>query len=321
MTTAPAQLLLILDTETSGIDESKHEVLEIAAILYSVDHHCTLQQISTLIPTDLDTNPAEAINNISIAAANATPAELSDYLCQTINYWGQIATYVVAHNAEFDRKWFKEHPILADLYDQAWLCTCHDFTWPKQHRQGQKLIDLALAHGIGVSSAHRALTDCQLLAALFDRMDDLPAMIASATSPKVKVKAEVSYGDRQLAKDAGFRWDGAHKQWVCKLREAELTKFPFPCTVLERAETTLSKTTVNTADSSAADSSAAGSSSNLSKTTPKPSEKAQAQAVATNSPTPTQATPPQQRPPQKVQGNARATSKPKTFPKTDTLPF
>lgn len=307
MTTAPAQLLLILDTETSGIDESKHEVLEIAAILYSVEHHCTLQQISTLIPTDLETNPAEAINNISIAAANATPAELSDYLCQTINYWGKIATYVVAHNAEFDRKWFKEHPILAELYDQAWLCTCHDFTWPKQHRPGQKLIDLALAHGIGVSSAHRALTDCQLLAALFDRMDDLPEMIVSATSPKVKVKAEVSYGDRQLAKDAGFRWDGAHKQWVCKLREAELTKLPFSCTVLERADLERAETTESNRGSSS--------------TTSKSSEKAPVKAVATNSPTATQPPTTQQTAPTKQPKQSRPTSQPQTFPKTDTLPF
>ncbi|NJM57339.1 MAG: hypothetical protein HC857_07780 [Synechococcales cyanobacterium RU_4_20] len=108
MPTAP--LLLILDTETSGINVAQHEVLEIAAVLYSVEHQCSLQQISTLIPTDLETNPAEAINRISIAAANATPPELSDYLCQTINYWGAIAQHVVAHNAEFDRKWFKITP-------------------------------------------------------------------------------------------------------------------------------------------------------------------------------------------------------------------
>ncbi len=236
MATAPAHLLLILDTETTGIDEGKDEVLEVAAILYSLEHHCTLQQISTLLPTDREQNPAEAINQIPIAAANATPPELAEYLCQTINYWGQIAEYIVAHNAEFDRKWFKNHPIFHRLYDRPWLCSCHDITWPKQHKSGQKLIELALAHGVGVSSAHRALTDCQLLAALFDRMENLPELISQATRPKLWVKAEVSYGDRQLAKDAGFRWDGSSKQWIGKLSESELAALPFPYRILDAGE-------------------------------------------------------------------------------------
>ena len=232
MATAPAHLLLILDTETTGLDEAQHKVIEIAAILYSVEHHCVLQQISTLIPSGQDKNPAEAINQIPIAAANATPSELSHYLCQVINYWGEIAEYVVAHNADFDRKWLKQHAIFARLYEQHWLCTCHDFTWPQQHRSGQKLIDLALAHGVGVNSAHRALTDCQLLAALFDRLEDLPERIAAAAGPKVWVKAEIEYRDRQLAKDAGFRWDSGERQWICKLSQASLKHLPFPCQVL-----------------------------------------------------------------------------------------
>ncbi|NJN29982.1 MAG: 3'-5' exonuclease [Synechococcales cyanobacterium RM1_1_8] len=233
--TAPAHLLLILDTETSGLDPAEHSVLEIAAILYSVEHHCVLQQISTLIPGHRQDNPAEAINNIPITAVNATPVELAQYLCQTINYWGEIAEYILAHNAPFDRQWFKDHPTFPTLYNQRWLCTCSDFTWPRQHRPGQKLIDLALAHGIGVSSAHRALTDCQLIAALCDRMTDLPGLIAQATRPKVLVRADVSFEERQLAKDAGFRWDGKTKQWTLRLSREEAAQLPFQHKVLEDA--------------------------------------------------------------------------------------
>ena len=232
MATAPAHLLLILDTETSGIDAADHHVLEIAAILYSVEHQCVLQQISTLIPGNREDNPAQFVNNIPITAVNDTPGELAEYLCRTITYWGEMAEYVVAHNAPFDRKWFKDHPIFASLYDQQWLCTCHEFTWPQQHRPGQKLIDLALAHGIGVSSAHRALTDCQLIASLFDRMEDLPGMIAQAATPKVLVRADVSFKDKQLAKDAGFRWDGKGKQWTLRMNPAEAEKLPFAHSLL-----------------------------------------------------------------------------------------
>jgi DNA polymerase III subunit epsilon len=59
-------------------------------------------------------------------------------------------------------------------------------------------VSLALSHGIGVSSAHRALTDCSLIAALFDRMEKLEAMIEEAKRPKALFQAQVSFKDKDL---------------------------------------------------------------------------------------------------------------------------
>jgi DNA polymerase III subunit epsilon len=226
-------LLLILDTETTGLDPAHGELIEIAAILYSVDQQCVLQQVSTLLPIEATTNAAESINQISARAAQATDRTIAGAICRLIHLWSKQADHLVAHNAEFDRKWFENHPFLADLYQRDWLCTCHDFTWPKQHKSGQKLIDLALAHGIGVSSAHRALTDCQLIASLFDRLPDLPQRIDRAISPKLLVQALVSYDDRQLAKDAGFTWSGKDKIWMRRLTLSEIDELPFDCQTLE----------------------------------------------------------------------------------------
>ncbi len=226
-------LLLILDTETTGLDPAHGELIEIAAILYSVDQQCVLQQVSTLLPIEAATNAAESINQISARAAQVTDKTIADAICRLINLWAKQADYLVAHNAEFDRKWMADHPFLSELYDREWLCSCHDFTWPKQHRSGQKLIDLALAHGIGVSSAHRALTDCQLIASLFDRLPDLAQRIDRAVSPKLLVQALVSYEERHLAKDAGFTWSAKEKQWVRRLTLTEIDQLPFDCQTLE----------------------------------------------------------------------------------------
>src|SRR5690606_28957405 len=94
-------------------------------------------------------------------------------------------------------------------------------------KPGQSLVNLALDHGIGVSSAHRALTDCQLIAALFDRMDDLPGMFQHAMRPKSTYRAIVSYDDRQLAKDAGFRWNGDDKTWTRRMADEDAAAMPF----------------------------------------------------------------------------------------------
>jgi DNA polymerase III epsilon subunit-like protein len=104
-----------------------------------------------------------------------------------------------------------------------WLCTLVDFTFPQQTRQGENLVHLALNHGIAVSSAHRALTDCQLIAALFDRMDDLEGMINKADRPKALYKAQVPFEKKYLAKAAGFKWNADKKSglaawlipWIC----------------------------------------------------------------------------------------------------------
>ena len=55
-------LITILDTENTGLDPAKDTVIEIGAVLYSTEHRGSVQEISTLIPTEL--NPAAAINGL-----------------------------------------------------------------------------------------------------------------------------------------------------------------------------------------------------------------------------------------------------------------
>ncbi|MGE4581343.1 MAG: 3'-5' exonuclease, partial [Synechococcus sp.] len=50
--------LLILDTETSGLDPAAHACLEVGAILFDVASRSVLAQQSFLLP--VDTNAAEA---------------------------------------------------------------------------------------------------------------------------------------------------------------------------------------------------------------------------------------------------------------------
>jgi DNA polymerase-3 subunit epsilon len=220
--------LLILDWETTGPDASQHKRLELGLILYSIEHNAVLQSLSTLLPIGDDPNIAQPINGIAPAAANEITIDLAKGIFQQARAMAAASAYVVAHNAEFDKQWC-DHPSLAFLLDLPWLCSCHDFSWPRQHRHGQKLIELALAHGIGVCSAHRALDDCNLLARLFDVMGDrLPTMVEAAAMPRHLYIADVSFADKELARAEGFQWKGDVKQWQRKLTEAEAAQMPFP---------------------------------------------------------------------------------------------
>ena len=54
--------ILILDTETTGLDENKDEVIEIGCILFDVSFKCVLSQVSFLFP--VNNNKAEYVNGI-----------------------------------------------------------------------------------------------------------------------------------------------------------------------------------------------------------------------------------------------------------------
>jgi DNA polymerase-3 subunit epsilon len=227
------QTLLIVDLETTGTDPKKDQVIELGAILYSVTHCCSLQQLSTLFPV-LE-NQAESINHISCEASQEIKnfqMALSQFCC-----WVEQADYLVAHYAQFDKEWFG-NGVLPEV-NKPWLCTFHDFIWPKNHRP-TNLVSTALNHGVGVSHAHRALTDCQLIAAIFDRVGADPQAFRTALEkaiqgskdPLILVVANVPIERKDLAKQHGFKWNKyLEKKWVKEIKRSEFLiekdQYPF----------------------------------------------------------------------------------------------
>ncbi|MBW4553283.1 MAG: 3'-5' exonuclease [Aphanocapsa sp. GSE-SYN-MK-11-07L] len=232
--------VLIVDTETTGLELDNGQVIEIGAILYSLRHQTTIQQASVLLPAK--DNPAENINRIKSAALATLSPSIAELGIATILDMARMADVVAAHNAVFDRKWFGSTGINGALLPNlvatngdplCWVCTCNDFEWPNQTRPGQSLIELALAHDIGVYANHRALTDCQLLAALFDRMENVQAMFERALRPKARFTALVSYDNRDLAKQAGFKWFSDRKVWERVMAVEDAQQLPFRVRCLE----------------------------------------------------------------------------------------
>ena len=220
-----ARTLLIIDTETSGLDPEAHHCLEIGAILFDVTSRQVLAQMSCLLP--VESNAAEAINRIP-AAVTRLPQPWKpglDYFQELLN----SADLLVAHNAAFDQQWFgRDHLPATDL---PWLCSMEDMRWPKekQLRSRPSVRDLALAYEIPVWAAHRALSDCIYLAEVFRRCDQLEQLIERGLEHRSLMKAQVSYDDRQLARDAGFRWNDPVKgAWTRRLSAREVGELPFP---------------------------------------------------------------------------------------------
>lgn len=224
---------LIIDTETNGLEDSS-KVIEIGAILYSVENQCSLQEISTLLPAT--ENAAEHVNRIKAPALDEiTTTRSVSFAMELLFAMSKAADVYVAHNAEFDSKLIFGNTDFLPLASLPWLCTMSDFKWPSATREQGSLINIALDHGLGVGSAHRALTDCRLIARLFDRMPDLPAMFRIAMRPKALFVGLQPFEDNQLAKDAGFKWDRlVPRKWSRIMAIEDAQSLPFPVSMIEQ---------------------------------------------------------------------------------------
>lgn len=192
--------VLILDTETTGLFPDKgDQTIEIAAVLFNVKHKSILQCFSTLLPCEA--NPAEKINHISVEmtqcsypfARHLTTEEIekaweNPISEATIKYEEHItfnrilidmcnaADACVAHNAQFDKGFIKNLPCGGHLLNKKWICTKNNFTWPVR-LQRMRLEDICHGMGVPYVNAHRALTDCLLIAMCFQNVEDLEGAI------------------------------------------------------------------------------------------------------------------------------------------------
>jgi DNA polymerase-3 subunit epsilon len=217
--------LLIVDTETSGLDPATGKCLEVGAVLFDVPHRAVLSQLSFLLPASA--NPAQHVNGIDPAVTRLEQPWRQSL--QMLDAMVAGADAVLAHNAAFDRQWFGIEPLPA--LDRPWICTMDDIPWPadRQLKPRPSLQALALAYGVPVWAAHRALTDCIYLVQVLERCADLEQLLVEAQEPRQLFRAQLSYAERFRAKQAGFRWnDPVAGAWSRRLSEREARSLPFP---------------------------------------------------------------------------------------------
>jgi DNA polymerase-3 subunit epsilon len=220
----PPETLLILDTETTALHPDDGQCIEVGAVLFQVPHRAVLTQVSFLLPCD--SNPAEAVNGIPAAVTRLRQPWQPALAC--FQAMVSQADALLAHNASFDRQWFGRG-VLPSI-DKPWICSMEDIRWPVSLglRSIPSVQSLALAYGVPVWAAHRALTDCTYLVQVFQRCVDLEQLLAAALEPRALMRAEVSYADRHLAREAGFRWDQpVARAWTRRLSRREARTLPF----------------------------------------------------------------------------------------------
>lgn len=217
--------ILVIDTETTGLDPNNDYLIEVAAILWSVTYKTILMQTSTLINYNQSiVNSAEPINKISPTVLEEKfPSQMA---LELINEMSYSARYICAHNAKFDKEFCKKIVGLKIL-SSDWIDT-QDIVYPRsKYCQGTSLNNLAIAHEIPIVDAHRALDDCRILTKLLSLVPNLKGELEKASRPKVLVK---SLEDKPgtLSKIHGFKWNSIiPSAWAKYIPEQDITSLPF----------------------------------------------------------------------------------------------
>lgn len=231
-----AERILLFDVETNGLDpDAGARAVEIGHVLWSVRHRAAIETFSSVMRAPH--NDCEAVNGIPAELVKSVGLSVADDAWELSRYAAKQADAVFAHHAIFDRRF------APDLHD-VWVCTIEDFEWPRGAGGSQSLVQLALAHGVGVVSAHRAITDCLTLMLMLERLPDAPeridAAIARAKRPKATFVSLAPFEEKDVVKAHGFAWHDANdprypKKWVRYMAIEDAAKLPFRVRQVEDA--------------------------------------------------------------------------------------
>jgi DNA polymerase-3 subunit epsilon len=218
----PTARIVILDTETTGLDSSRDQVMELALVCVQVDTR-TGRATGPVEVYDGLRDPGMPIPKIAREVTGIT----DDMVAGEQLDMARIATLldgadlVIAHNAGFDRPFVEE--ILPKTRTLNWACSFAGIDWSAAGHSSAKLSYLASALG-WFYDAHRAEMDCHALLAVL--LAELPGqgvngmahLLASSHLPSYRLLATgAPFAAKDLLKARGYRWDGNDKVWHTRL--------------------------------------------------------------------------------------------------------
>jgi len=227
---APTKRVLILDTETTGLDWRAENIIELAMLSVDVDLH-TGQPVGVVEVYEDFEDPGRPIPSEIVKLTGITDHDVKGQKLNEvkINAMVERADLIVAHNAGFDRPFVENR--LEVFEHKAWACSFAGINWKAQGLGSAKLEFLCSELG-WFYDAHRAQVDCHALLRVLSsnlktQPDDLPTsgflqLLKSAEQARTVVKAFGSpFESKDKLKARGYRWDAEAKVWFTAVKSAD----------------------------------------------------------------------------------------------------
>lgn len=226
----PTKRVLILDTETTGLDWRSENIIELAMLAVDVDLATGLPVGELEVYEDFEDPgrpiPPEITKLTGITSQDVKGQKLNE---EKIKDMVARADLIVAHNAGFDRP-FVENRL--DVFEhKAWACSFQGINWKAQGLGSAKLEFLCSELG-WFYDAHRAQVDCHALLRVLSsplKSDSqevsstgLQQLFKASENARTIVKAFGSpFETKDLLKARGYRWDAEAKVWSTAVKSAE----------------------------------------------------------------------------------------------------
>jgi len=219
----------VIDLETTGMDSSTDQVIEIAMVVCDVCRATgaikrLVTELSSLNDPGVPIPPsATAVNGITDAMVMGQRIDFN-----ALNVCLIGVDLVIAHNAAFDRP-FAE--ILHRPFDEnSWACSFKEIDWSAEGIESRKLDYIAFKLGF-FYDAHRALADCHAVFAVLaaplpkSHQAGFLQLFSSMQQPSYTFAAlDAAFDKKDLLKTRGYAWNADKKHWHTSVFGKQIAK-------------------------------------------------------------------------------------------------
>lgn len=219
---------LMIDVETTGLDYRTDQIIELGAVMFNYDAAGRIYRLSEPlhcyndpgVPITAEITELTGITNEMVAGHKLDVTELDEMI--------GLSNFVVAFNADFDRKFIER--VNMGAVKKPWGCLMAQVPWGAEGIAGRRME--YIAHALGFFyEAHRAVDDClagiHLLSRTLPRSGKpvLSALREQAIKPSHRVViVGKTFDFNHLLKARGYRFrdvTGKPKAWYRDLDAAE----------------------------------------------------------------------------------------------------
>jgi DNA polymerase-3 subunit epsilon len=214
--------VVILDTETTGLDATKDKIMELAILRVDVDRATGMPVGAVQVYDGLE-DPGIPIPKEIQEITGITPDMVHGQRLDEARIMALLdgVDLLIAHNAGFDRPFCENR--MSRFQDLAWACSWADIPWKEQGRSSAKLESLAGQMG-WFYDAHRAEMDCHALLAILAvplpraAHTGLAHLVAGVETASYRLQAtNAPFEAKDLLKTRGYRWNAEHKVWHTRI--------------------------------------------------------------------------------------------------------
>ena len=216
--------IVFLDVETTGLSHENDKLIELG--LVKIKYSPSQKRISSidLVRSEYQDPKIEIPGFITelTGISNSETEGKSIDISEVETWLENEETYIIAHNAKFDRPFFGK---LMGKDNYRWGCSANQIEWSKykDYRiESAKLEYILLKLGY-FYEGHRASIDCLAMVQMFVLLPQaLKDLLATINQNSYLIEAKNAPFDmKDMLKNSGYRWNGGDKIWWVEVNEEQ----------------------------------------------------------------------------------------------------